>query len=212
MTDQLACGDAVLADADDESLMSSFREGNLEAATQLYERYARRLYALAKSRTPTPLASRLDADDIVQSVFRSFFRSAKAGLYDLPGKTNLWPLLLVIALNKIRAQGVFHTAEKRDVRRTLGMNEEGAIAAAIERLESESNEPFLNSVALDLVEQMPEPIRNVIRLRLDGHTVDEIAVRLQRTKRSIERLLQESRQRFSALLTEDEPDGCDFPG
>src|SRR5436305_1976833 len=53
----------------DRSLLRRFKAGSDEAATQLYLRYARRLYQLARSQCPADLAQRVDAEDIVQSVF-----------------------------------------------------------------------------------------------------------------------------------------------
>jgi RNA polymerase sigma-70 factor (ECF subfamily) len=94
------------------------RLGNQDAALQLYLRYAHRLRALAKAQCSAELARRIDTEDIVQSVFGSFFRRAGQGYYDVPAGDELWKLLLVIALNKIRAQSAFHRAAKRDVRRT----------------------------------------------------------------------------------------------
>lgn len=195
---------ALLSEPSDEQLLAAFRAGNLDAATQLYERYARRLRALAKARTPAALAGRLDPTDIVQSVFRSFFHGAKSGCYDVPTGTELWPLLLVIALNKIRGQGAFHTAARRDVRRTRALSESEPVSRAIRVLEGGDEQPFLQVVAEDLVDAMPEPLREVVRLRLEGYAVDEIAAQIGRTKRSVERLLQECRQRLGLLLQEGE--------
>ncbi len=48
------------------------------------------------------LAGRVDADDIVQSVFRTFFRRVAKGDYEVPDGEELWKLFLVIALNKVR--------------------------------------------------------------------------------------------------------------
>src|SRR3954462_2301268 len=100
----------------DRSLLRRLRGGSEDAATQLYRRYAHRLRALARANTSAHLARRVDAEDIVQSVFRIFFTAASQGLYDVPAGEDLWKLLLVIALNKIRAEGVFHRAAKRDAR------------------------------------------------------------------------------------------------
>src|SRR5262249_30816093 len=61
-----------LDEATDRSLLRGFKAGSDEAATQLYLRYARRLYQLARAQCPPDLAQRVDADDIVQSVFSSF--------------------------------------------------------------------------------------------------------------------------------------------
>src|SRR5262245_57537841 len=102
----------------DRNLLERFQQGDREAAAQLYDRYAERLRALTRRKSSSALACRLDPDDIVQSVFRNFFHAARTGGYDIPPGEDLWKLLLVIALNKIRARGTFHRAAKRDVRRT----------------------------------------------------------------------------------------------
>src|SRR5438270_13440183 len=129
MTEQARDGSAPQAGTadtpSDRSLLRRLRGGSEDAATQRYRRYAHRLRALARANTSAHLARRVDAEDIVQSVFRIFFTAASQGLYDVPAGEDLWKLLLVIALNKIRAEGVFHQAAKRDVRAT----------AEIERLE-----------------------------------------------------------------------------
>src|SRR3954470_24029280 len=90
----------------DGSLLRRLRVGSEDAATALYLRYASRLRHLTAANTSPQLARRVDADDIVQSVFRAFFDGAGQGLYDVPAGEDLWKLLVVIALNKIRSAGV----------------------------------------------------------------------------------------------------------
>ena len=104
----------------DQSLLRRIQSGHSDASTQLYMRYARRLQALVASKSSPDLARRVDAEDIVQSVFRTFFRRAALGDYSVPEGEQLWKLLLVIALNKVRAVGAHHRAAKRDVRQTVG--------------------------------------------------------------------------------------------
>src|SRR6516225_2129441 len=99
----------------DRSLLRRFRAGQEDAATQLYLRYAGRLLALAQAQCAPDLAPRVDPEDIVQSVFRTFFRRAAQGHYEVPEGEELWKLFLVIGLNKIRATATFHRAAKRDV-------------------------------------------------------------------------------------------------
>src|SRR5438270_13986879 len=102
----------------DHSLLQQYRRGQDDAPTLLYLRYAERLRALAAAQRSPGLASRVDPEDIVQSVFRSVFRRAAEGQYDVPEGEEIWKLLLVIGLNKIRAVGAFHRAARRDVRQT----------------------------------------------------------------------------------------------
>src|SRR5215213_8947749 len=134
----------------DRSLLRRLRGGSEDAATQLYRRYAHRLRALARANTSAHLARRVDAEDIVQSVFRIFFAAATRGLYDVPAGEDLWKLLLVIALNKIRAEGVFHQAAKRDVRATAELD-----PAAEPEEADDFAARFLRLVVKDTLERMP---------------------------------------------------------
>src|SRR5262245_10642032 len=103
----------------DQELLQRFRQGDEQAAAELYARYAHRLRALVKARCSSDLARRIDPDDIVQSVFRRFFQRVSQGDYDVPAGEELWGLLLVIALNKLRTEETYHRAGKRDVRLTI---------------------------------------------------------------------------------------------
>ena len=59
------------------------------------------------------LARRMDAEDVVQSAFRSFFSGVNRDQFQLEESGDLWRLLVVIALNKLRRQAAFHGAAKR---------------------------------------------------------------------------------------------------
>ena len=61
-------GQISIQSSSDRSLLLRFQEGNQDAATALYVRYARRLQALAKAQTGKQLATRFDPEDVVQSV------------------------------------------------------------------------------------------------------------------------------------------------
>src|SRR4051794_22984913 len=159
----------------DGSLLARVREGSQAAASALHGRYAQRLLALARARTGADLAARVDAEDIVQSVFGSFFRGASQGFYDAPSGEEIWGLLLVIALNKLRAKGAHHRAAKRDVRRTVSTTaEEGDLDPPAT---DEAAGSLLRLVVAEVLERLPEGHREVVRLRIEGFEVAEIAAR-----------------------------------
>jgi RNA polymerase sigma-70 factor (ECF subfamily) len=187
----------------DRSLLRRIQRGQADASTKLYLRYAERLLALAAAQSSTDLARRVDPEDIVQSVFRTFFRRASLGHYSVPDGEEIWKLLLVIALNKVRATGAFHRAAKRDVRRTAGSE---AFDRAVESQPGHDEDAlnFLRMVVEDLLEGLPAVHRRMIELRIEGHELNEIAAAVQRSKRSVERVLQEFRQRLDALIGEDD--------
>lgn len=195
--DQDAASDGALAPSD-RSLLRRFRQGQPDAATALYLRYARRLRALATRQFSSDLARRLDPDDIVQSVFRTFFRRAAAGQYNVPQGEELWKLFLVIALNKIRAAGAFHRAAKRDVRVTSGGDALRRADASIgENAEALS---ILEIVIDEILGQLPPGHREIVELRVQGYEVAQIAERARRAKRSVERVLQEFRKQLAASI------------
>jgi RNA polymerase sigma-70 factor, ECF subfamily len=185
----------------DDSLLARFRDGDEEAATQLYHKYAQRLRAFVKARTSVALAARIDAEDILQSVFRSFFRAATTAVYTVPDGGDLWKLLLTITLNKVRAQGVFHHAAKRDVDATRSLNVEGS-SLMIEAKE-ELGDAILQMALDDALRKLPDHQREIVELRLQGHEVQAIAQSVGRSKRTVERNLQQALARLTALFEKD---------
>ena len=105
----------------DDSLLRGYQSGDEVAATALYLRYAARLRALAREYCAPHYGGRFDADDIVQSVFRAFFHGARRRAYVVPPGGELWGLLMVLALNKIRNLIGTHRAGKRAVQQTTSL-------------------------------------------------------------------------------------------
>ena len=186
----------------DRSLLRRFRAGQDDAATQLYLRYAGRLHALAAAQCGSDLTARVDPEDIVQSVFRTFFRRAAQGYYDIPEEEELWKLFLVIALHKIRDTASYHRAAKRDVAAT-------ATGAAFEHAAARRANPdetalaTLRLVIEEILDGLPASLRRIVELRIEGYEVQEIADRTGRARRSVERALQDFRSRLRALIHEE---------
>jgi RNA polymerase sigma-70 factor (ECF subfamily) len=183
----------------DRSLLRRFRAGEQDAATALYRRYARRLRALAMRQTSADLSPRFDPDDVVQSVFRTFFRRAAAGYYEVPAGDELWRLLLVLALHKVRDLAVYHRAKKRDVSKTWAVDDgdQGDHSlSADDRVAYQS----LRLVIEDVIRDLPDSNRRIIELRIEGHEIAEIAERTERSKRTVERTLQSFRDKLRQLI------------
>ncbi len=195
-------GDALPEPAlSDRSLLKRFQSGQLDAATLLYLRYADRLHALATKQCAPDLAARVDPEDIVQSVFRTFFRRAALGHYEVPQGEELWKLLLVIALNKIRATGIYHRAAKRDVRLTsAGASFDEAVRGTADDEEALIT---LRLVLGEVLETLAPAQRQIIEQRIEGYEVAEIARNTQRSKRSVERILQEFRKRLRTIIDDN---------
>jgi RNA polymerase sigma-70 factor (ECF subfamily) len=185
----------------DRTLLRQFQRGETGAATLLYMRYAARITSLAGTQRGPNLASRFDPDDIVQSIFRTFFRRAAEGQYDVPEGEDLWKLFLVIALHKVRDACSFHRAAKRDVRVTRSI-EASDCGCATRTSQDEIGLAELKMVVDELLGGLPATQRVIVELRIDGCQVEEIAHKTGRSRRTVERGLQEFRARLGAVLRE----------
>lgn len=183
----------------DHDLLEAFRSGQMDASTRLYMKYADRLIGMTARKSSSELAAKVDPEDIVQSVFRTFFRRVEKGQYDVPEGEDIWKLLLVITLNKIRAVVAFNRAAKRDMRRTRSdaMVEE-AVAQADNK--DEIALATLRIVIDELLADQIEVNQIIIRQRIEGYDILEIAKNVNRSKRTVERVLQEFRARLSQLI------------
>lgn len=184
----------------DHSLLRRIRSGQTDAATDLYRRYARRIQALARKQIGPALGKRVEPEEIVQSVFRTFFRRLTEGHYEVPAGEELWGLFLVMALNKVRSAARFHGQERRDVGRTEHLAHEAQLATDDEHLAT------LQQVVTELLDRIPKSHSDVVSLRIEGHTVEEIASITGLSKRTTERVLQRFRAR---LASEIELNGTD---
>ena len=72
------------------TLLEKVREGDGAASEALFARYVERLTSLARSRLSSRLKRRTDPEDIVQSVYRSFFSAVRAGRFTLSRGGDLW--------------------------------------------------------------------------------------------------------------------------
>jgi RNA polymerase sigma-70 factor (ECF subfamily) len=151
---------------------------------------------LARKSITGRLQSRIDAEDIVQSVFRMFFAAAQRSGYDVPATADLWNLISVIALNKIRTAAAFHRAAKRDIRLTAALQLDRVSRWMTGPAGSEIGEAGIQEALASL----PPRQRQILELRLQAYTVDEISEQIRRSKRTVERNLQSARAQLVSLL------------
>jgi RNA polymerase sigma-70 factor (ECF subfamily) len=181
----------------DGSLIRYIRNGDQEAAHLLYRRYADRIRRLIRTRWSTHFASRFDPDDVVQSVFRLVYLRISTQKYDVPAHGDLWRLLMVLALNKMRDQIRFHKAARRSVYQTANGSDPDHTAGWMD----EAAETQLRLTVDEYLLNLPEADRQVVAWRMLGHPIDEIAAQSGRAVRTVERVLRQSRDQLAELLS-----------
>ncbi len=170
------------------------------ATEQLYRRYADRIRALARRAMSSALVRRVEVDDIVQSVFRRFFKAVDQGRYAIPSGEDLGDLLVAITLNRVRSEEAYHRAKRRDLRKTTGG--EGLAEVPGPECSGDDLGRDLPVVVNELIESLPPDHRQVVADRMEGFEVAEIAARIGRSKRTVERMLQDARSRLKTLLAD----------
>lgn len=186
-----------------EDLLRRWSAGDQHAAEKIYEQYAPRLLALARERISLPLRRRVGEDDIVQSVFRTFFRRVQNGEYLVDRSWNLWQLLVSITLNKLRQTTRFHRARKRDVgSEVYNMADELAC-----RLDADSPDQTAIGLLLSELDALLNGVdhrdRVIVQLCLEGYTTSEIGQRLHCSRWTIRRVLDRLGHRLTRQLCQD---------
>ena len=178
--------------------IEQLKEGDNEAARQLWNRYFDKLVCAAKKRLAGGPNRAADEEDVVVSVFESLCRGAAKGQFErLTDRQDLWMLLLAItkqkSVNEIRRR----TSQKRGGGAVRGesvftnLNDESG-PLGIGQIASEEPTPELLIEADENLESLLAMLRNdelrqIATLRMEGTTNDEIAERLQLSERSVRR-------------------------
>jgi len=179
----------------DRTYVERWQAGDEQAAAQLYHRYVERLVAVARRRLSSKLAARLDAEDIVQSVFRSFFGRAQQGKFVFKEADDIWKLLVQITIHKTLKQVDFHRRGKRDAGVEVASSApQGNLLLTYLARDPTPEEAaiFMDELEHYLQRLRPED-RQIIEMRLEGYESLEIAAKLGISDRKIRRLLERMR-------------------
>jgi RNA polymerase sigma-70 factor (ECF subfamily) len=189
-------------------LIACLQDGEHEAAEMIFQRFARQLVALARRHLDVKLSGKVDAEEVVQSAYKSFFlqlRESKVSAYNWQG---LWGLLALITIRKCAERVRYFWADRRDVRRELTpATDEEQSAPWLTAINREPT-PIEAAVLAETVERLlrealPEE-RPVIELSLQGYTTQEISEQLGRAERTVRRLRQQVKERLARMQSEDE--------
>ncbi len=176
-------------------LIHGLDRGDEHAATELFTLYGRRLAALARKRLGPLLRGKVDPEDILQSVFRSFFCRRREQKLEIESWEGLWGILAVMTVRKCGDQCDRYLAACRDVRRESRSS--AASGSWIKKLRCKrSHGPVEVVVLAELVEQilaqLPEEHSEIAALFLEGYSVAEISERVHYSERTVWRTIHAS--------------------
>ena len=199
---------------DDDSVnnwIDDVRDGRSTAAMQIWHHYFDRLVRAARARLRGQDRAMADEEDIVVSVFESFYRAAKEGRFpELSGRDELWRLLLKMSARKIVDK------QRRENRQRRGAGQpahslqdaQGDAGLAIQVI---GNEPTPEMVAMmtESVERLfahlgDGPLREIAVAKLEGFSNSELARRFACSERTIERRLHLIREKCRQEIMEED--------
>jgi RNA polymerase sigma-70 factor (ECF subfamily) len=172
--------------SEEQALVDLWRNGDEDAAREIAERYMERLLMLAQRRISQRLSSRVDAEDIVQSAYRTFFRRVKEGQFTFAEQDDLCKLLMRITLHKTLRRIAFHKAAKRDPSQETeqGEHHRERLLTLLDREPTpEAKCEFFDHLERFMSKLSPDE-RKVLELRLLGHSTEEIAKQLSTPERT----------------------------
>jgi RNA polymerase sigma-70 factor (ECF subfamily) len=190
-----------------DALMARLRRGDDEAAARVFRRFAQGLIRLAREQLDGLVRQKVDPEDIVQSVYRSFFCRHGAGQFDLAGWDGLWGLLTLMTVRKCAEHAEHFRAARRDVRREVNLPAEDQARAVLELLAREPTPPEAAGLT-DLLGQwlggFERHEQAILTLHLQGYTLLEISAQVGRARRTVQRTIERGRKRLQRLHADTE--------
>lgn len=184
-------------------IMDRLRAGDGDAAREVFTRFAHRLIALARSRLDLALRPKLDPEDVLQSVYQSFFVHQAQDRYSLDSWDSLWAMLTVMTLRKCARRRQFFQTAMRDVAREAGSEPFDDCPKAGFEIFAHDPTPSEAARLTETVEQLMAGMapreRDILSLSLQGFTSAEISSRVGRTERTVQRLLKRIRSRLEEM-------------
>jgi DNA-directed RNA polymerase specialized sigma24 family protein len=184
------------------SWIEQLKGGDREVAQRLWEVYFRRLVPLARARLQGTVRVAADEEDVALSAFGSFCRGAEAGRFpQLHDRDDLWRLLVTLTERKAiglirherrqkRGGGIVRSSEAPADRD--GSEETEAV---LDRLVGREPTPEFAALVADECRRLLDglgdaELRTIAVWKMEGYTTEEIALRLGRVPRTVERKLR----------------------
>jgi RNA polymerase sigma-70 factor (ECF subfamily) len=136
--------------------------------------------------------SKLDPEDIVQSVFRNFFAELQKGTFKPASWEEMWYLLAKMTIWKCHRKREYYLTQSRDVRTEKPL--EGKESAPHNSMVVDENLILEESLDLVISRLEDENKKRAFLLTLQGFSPVEIAEELGVSKRTVERFKNDIRE------------------
>lgn len=170
-------------------LMADVRSGSDEAVEQLIEKYGRAVLFAVKRGLRANLRVLYDSEDLVQSVWASFFRlPVRQAEFNTPAE--LIGYLTKMARHRVVAKARLQSSQKRAAPGRCSLD------SSIYQNQAQSAQPGPEEIAIARETEkrfeahLPSRYRSIVELRLEGRTQADIAKELGIHERTVRTILQ----------------------
>lgn len=177
------------------------KAGDSAAANQLWQRYYDRLVGSVRARVLGQNRAVSDEEDIVVSVFDSFYHAAERGRFpDLADRDDLWRLLLRISARKVVDKRRHDQRQRRGGNITLhSLDAAGDDQSVIQAVGKEPS-PDMVLIMEESMQQLFSllgvgQLADLAGAKLEGYSNAELAERFDCSERTIERRLHLIREK-----------------
>jgi RNA polymerase sigma-70 factor (ECF subfamily) len=192
--------------ADDSfaALMAGLRAGDPDAATAVFQRFTDRLIGLARRHLDSRLRAKADPEDVVQSVYKSFFRRHSAGDFTFSSWDDLWSLLARITLCKCNGRLQYWQRQRRDAAREASRGPEALdlLSGVLDSDPTPEEATALAEAVERLLRGLSPEDREAVVLSLQGYSSAEVSEQVSLSERTVRRLLQRVRKRLERMQAE----------
>lgn len=181
--------------------------GDEAAARELWVRYFPRLVGLARAKLAgLDRKAAADEEDVALSAFDSFCQRAKRDAFaDVRARDSLWRVLMTITARKADRLIRDQRRLKRGGGKVTGesaLDTSGVAGGGLDRVAGPAPSPEveaeLSEAFLRLLDKLGDAdLRRIALWKLDGHTNEEIATKLDRSVPTVERKLARIREMWS---------------
>jgi RNA polymerase sigma factor (sigma-70 family) len=161
-------------------VLGSARDGDSVAQKQIYSVFVDQLVAIASRRINERFRSKIAPEEIVQSVFASFFKRNDRREFQFEDWNDLWALLVKITVRKSINRVNRFKSSKRDIRKERRQSEKQSNSSffGAERQPSPHELVIFNECLDQLFDALTEKQQQIVCLRLQGWSNFEICEQL----------------------------------
>jgi RNA polymerase sigma-70 factor, ECF subfamily len=183
------------------------RAGDQSAASAVFRRFADRLIALARSKLDARIRRKEDPEDVIQSVYGSFFRRYQAGTLDISTWDSLWSLLTVITVRKCLNRREYYLAQCRTLAGEIDAGSRQSAADGLNEAIDREPTPLEAAVFVETVEHLMHGLedgdRTIVELSLQGFSPPIISAQLGLSERKVVRVRGRIKQRLRRMQADE---------